>query len=291
MLFSSAVIIWFCYRSLHYTYISCHTPDIFSNLIFPATVTRDVPCWLSKAFLWKSQTLGWKHERQGETSFTKTWQMKTAKITLWSSIWLWPYFFLNQCQQSTCWNKRHSCNVKNKKKKTGVHDFNLFNPDCPSLTLCTGFFTSVSQDPKVHDVLCFAGHAFPWLSPIGQTKTGEPALWKTMSPEHLQDFNYPKLFLYISLLCTWSLLCIQSYSMSCLTTWISASPGIKLASPHSLKCNVSMKKYYTGQAVLFYDGNFCFQLCCHSENMQLVTHPVDTVKERVPVKRKFNLRE
>lgn len=39
-----------------------------------------------------------------------------------------------------------------------------------------------------------------------------------------------------------------------------------------------MKKYYTGQAVLYYDGNFCFQLCYHSENMQLVTHPVDTVK-------------
>lgn len=39
-----------------------------------------------------------------------------------------------------------------------------------------------------------------------------------------------------------------------------------------------MKKYYTGQAVLYYDGNFCFQLCYHSENMQLVTYPVDTVK-------------
>lgn len=39
-----------------------------------------------------------------------------------------------------------------------------------------------------------------------------------------------------------------------------------------------MKKYYTGRAVLYYDGNFCFQLCYHSENMQLVTHPADTVK-------------
>lgn len=52
-----------------------------------------------------------------------------------------------------------------------------------------------------------------------------------------------------------------------------------------------MKKYYTRQVVLYYNGNFCFQLCYHSENMQLVTHPVDTVKQRVAAKRKFNLRE
>lgn len=52
-----------------------------------------------------------------------------------------------------------------------------------------------------------------------------------------------------------------------------------------------MKNYYTGQVILYYDGNFCFQLCDHSENMQLVTHPVDTVKQCVAVKRKFNLRE
>lgn len=51
-----------------------------------------------------------------------------------------------------------------------------------------------------------------------------------------------------------------------------------------------MKKYYTRQVVLYYNGNFCFQLCYHSENMQLVTHPVDTVKQRVAAKRKFNLR-
>lgn len=51
-----------------------------------------------------------------------------------------------------------------------------------------------------------------------------------------------------------------------------------------------MKKYYTGRAVLYYDGNFCFQLRYHSENMQLVTHPADTVKESVVVKRKFNER-
>lgn len=38
-----------------------------------------------------------------------------------------------------------------------------------------------------------------------------------------------------------------------------------------------MKKYYTGQAVLYHNGNFCFQLCYHSENMQLVTRPVDTL--------------
>lgn len=38
------------------------------------------------------------------------------------------------------------------------------------------------------------------------------------------------------------------------------------------------KKYYTGQAVLYHDGKFCFQLHYYSENMQLVTHPVDTLK-------------
>lgn len=174
-----------------------------------------VPCWLSKAFLWKSQM---QDERQGETSFTKTWQMKTAKIILWSSIWLWPYCFLNQCQQSTCWNKDTHA-MWRKKNNPGVHDFNILNPDCPSLSLCIGFFTFVSQDPRVHDVLCFTGHAFPWLSPIDQMKTKEPALWKVMPPEHLQDLNSPKLVLYISLLCTPGLLWIQSYSMSWLTTW------------------------------------------------------------------------
>lgn len=149
---------------------------------------------------------------------------------------------------------------------------------CPSLSLCISFLTSVSQDPRVHDVLCFAACAFPWLSPTGQTKTGEPALWKATSAEHLHDLNSPKLLLYSSVLCTWGLLGIQSYFKSCLTIW-TASPGIKLVSPHSLKCNVSMKKYYTGRAVLYYDGNFCFQLRYHSENMQLVTHPADTVKD------------
>lgn len=38
------------------------------------------------------------------------------------------------------------------------------------------------------------------------------------------------------------------------------------------------KKYYTGQAVLYHNGKFCFQLHYYSENMQLVTHPVDTLK-------------
>lgn len=223
--------------------------------------------------------------------------MKTAKIILWSSIWLWPYCFLNQCQQSTCWNKDTHA-MWRKKNNPGVHDFNLLNPDCPSLSLCIGFFTFVSQDPRVHDVLCFTGHAFPWLSPIDQMKTKEPALWKVMPPEHLQDLNSPKLVLYISFLCTPGLLWIQSYSMRLYHQanhldfqLLSASLSIKLASPHSLKCNVSMKKYYTGQVVLYYDGNFCFQLCYHSENMQLVTHPVDTVKQCVAVKRKFNLIE
>lgn len=175
--------------------------------------------------------------------------------------------------------QRHSCKEE-KRKKTQESMTLTFSirTACPSLSLCISFLTSVSQDPRVHDVLCFAACAFPWLSPTGQTKTGEPALWKATSPEHLQDLNSPKLLLYSSVLCTWGLLWIQSYCMSCLTIW-TASPGIKLVSPHSLKCNVSMKKYYTGRAVLYYDGNFCFQLRYHSENMQLVTHPADTVKE------------
>lgn len=219
LLFSSAVIIWFSVIG-HYT-----TPTFLATLKVSSQIssssnysTCDAPCWLIKAFLWKSQT---QDERQGENSFTKTWQMKTAKIILWSSIWLWPYCFLNHCQQSTCRNK--DTHVKWEKNPRS-HDFNLFHPDCPSLSLCIGFFTSASQDPRVQDVLCFAGHAFPWLSLTGQMKTGKPAVWKTASPEHLQDLNSPKLLLYLSLLCTWGLLWIPSYTMSCLNIWTCSFP-------------------------------------------------------------------
>lgn len=138
--------------------LKSHLPATVTHVMYPVGWAR-----LS------SETV--KHRMKGETSFTKTWQMKTAKIILWSSIRLRPYCFLNHSQQSSCWNK--NTHVKWKKKTNpslGVHDCNLFHPDCPSLSLCIGIFTSVSQDPRVHDVLCFAGHAFPWLSPTGQTK-------------------------------------------------------------------------------------------------------------------------
>lgn len=178
--------------------------------------TCDVPCWLSKAFLWKSQT---QNKRQGETSCTKTWQMKTAKIILWSSIRLWPDCFLNRCQQSTCWNKDTHVKSKKERKKNQKSMTLHFMPFSITLHKLLHFCVTRSQNPWCF--VCFAGHGFPWLSPLGQTKTGEPALWKILSPEHLQDLNSPKLLLYISVLCTWGLLWIQTYSTSSLTIWTS----------------------------------------------------------------------
>lgn len=66
-------------------------------------------------------------------------------------------------------------------------------------------------------------------------------------------------------------------------------PSIKLASLPSLKCNVSMKNITQEKLYSIMWETFAFNYAnYHSENMQLVTHPIDIVKQCAPVKREFN---
>lgn len=88
--------------------------------------------------------------REGLCSFAATWQRKIAKAILWSSLQLWPYWFLSPCQQSTCWKR--STHLKRNKTTSG---FNLSNPNYPSLSVWTGSFTPVPEDPQTQDILLY----------------------------------------------------------------------------------------------------------------------------------------
>lgn len=78
-------------------------------------------------------------------------------------------------------NRKGEGREKKKKKKILTFLIQTSLPYCSSWA-----FSLVSEDPRAHDVLLLNGHGhvFPIIS-YCPNKTGVPAQWEAMLPEHL----------------------------------------------------------------------------------------------------------
>lgn len=193
--------------------------------------------------------------REGLCSFAATWQRKIAKAILWSSLQLWPYWFLSPCQQSTCWKR----GTHLKRNKTENQDLTF-----PIQTILPCQFVwapslQCQKTPKPR-TFYFTGRAFPNYLQL-TCRIEAPAL-QTQCLQSPFSISPLQNQLCRSISCVPEAFC--EYNITALEMpnhWgCRLLPGTKPAPPHSLKMWGQQEKHSTGEAIFHYIENFCFQL-------------------------------